>query len=146
MTTAPRRALTASLLVLAAAVGTAGCDAAREAAGDLASSASAAVSGAARERMDRIKDGVNATGDVTAGPVSADGDRTAAAVTAANPLDSTADYTVMVVFRDASGTVLDAVVLTVDRVAAGTAKSGTARSNRTLDGATTAEVVRALRH
>ncbi|MFJ5710063.1 hypothetical protein [Streptomyces sp. NPDC093105] len=96
--------------------------------------------------MDQIKDGANATGDVVAGPTSVDGDRTVATVTAANPLDQTADYTVLVTFRDGGGNFLDTVLVTVDGVPAGASKSGTARSNRTLDGATTAEITRALRH
>ncbi|MFD8014657.1 hypothetical protein [Streptomyces sp. NPDC058955] len=136
----------AALLALAVAGGAGGCDAAKEAAGDLVSSATAAVASAAQEKMDRIKDGVNATGDVTAGPTSVDGDRTVATVTAANPLDQTADYTVMVTFRDGGGNFLDTVVLTIDGVAAGASKSGTARSNRALGGDTTAEITRALRH
>ncbi|MGW6534313.1 hypothetical protein ACWGBV_11690 [Streptomyces sp. NPDC055051] len=143
-----RRPATAAVLLLAlAATGaTTGCDAAKETAGDIVSSATAAVASAAQRKMDEIKDGVNASGDVTAGPTSVDGDRTVATITATNPKDGTADYTVMVVFRDDGGNLLDTVVLTIDRVAAGASKSGTARSNRTLGGATTAEIVQALRH
>ncbi|GAA3066903.1 hypothetical protein GCM10017562_36630 [Streptomyces roseofulvus] len=136
----------AALLALAVAGGAGGCDAAKEAAGDLVSSATSAVASAAQEKMDQIKDGVNATGDLSAGPTSVDGDRTVATVTAANPLDRTADYAVLVTFRDGGGNFLDTVLLTLDGVPAGAAKSGTARSNRTLDGATTAEITRALRH
>ncbi|MFE5793885.1 hypothetical protein ACFQ8C_15095 [Streptomyces sp. NPDC056503] len=144
------RRFTAALLALAATGSVAGaatgCDAAREAAGDIVSSATSAVASAAQQKMDEIKDGANATGDVTAGPTSADGDRTVATVTAANPKSTTADYTVMVLFRDDGGNLLDTVVLTLDDVPAGASKSGTARSNRTLEGPTTAEIARALRH
>ncbi|MEU2505154.1 hypothetical protein ABZ621_10600 [Streptomyces sp. NPDC007863] len=145
----PRR-FGAALLALAAtgavAGATTGCEAAKETAGDIVSSASSAVASAAQRKMDEIKDGANATADVTAGPTSVDGDRTVATVTAANPKDTTADYTVLVTFRDAGGNFLDTVVLTVDGVPAGASKSGTARSNRTLTGPTTAEIERALRH
>ncbi|MEU2548088.1 hypothetical protein ABZ618_22055 [Streptomyces roseolus] len=149
---APRRLRrpVAALLALAATGAVAGaatgCGAAEEAAGDLVSSASSAVASAAGRKMDEIKDGANATADVTAGPAAADGDRTVATVTATNPKDATADYTVLVTFRDDGGTFLDTVVLTLDGVPAGASKSGTARSNRTLTGPTTAEIERALRH
>ncbi|MEU2659095.1 hypothetical protein ABZ615_27720 [Streptomyces sp. NPDC007325] len=146
----PRRPTAAAVLALALTVAvtgaTAGCDAAKETAGDLVSSATAAVASAAQRKMDEIKDGVNASGDVSAGPASVDGDRTVATVTATNPKDETADYTVMVTFRDDGGNFLDTVVLTIDGVGAGASKSGTARSNRALGGATTAEITRALRH
>ncbi|MER5738247.1 MULTISPECIES: hypothetical protein [unclassified Streptomyces] len=141
-----RRTAGAVLLALAATGAATGCDAAKEAAGDLVSSATAAVASAAQQKMDEIKDGANATDEVTAGAASADGDRTVATVTAANPEASPADYTVMVVFRDDGGNLLDTVVLTIDSVPAGASKSGTARSNRTLEGGTTAEIARALRH
>ncbi|MEU9857021.1 hypothetical protein [Streptomyces sp. NPDC047974] len=145
----PRRygAALLALAVTGAVAGAAtGCEAAKETAGDIVSSASSAVASAAQRKMDEIKDGANATADVTAGPTSVDGDRTVATVTAANPKDATADYTVLVTFRDAGGNFLDTVVLTVDGVPAGASKSGTARSNRTLTGPTTAEIERALRH
>lgn len=96
--------------------------------------------------MNEVKDGVNATGDVKAGTTSADGDRTVAEITATNPQDKNADYTVMVNFRDDSGNLLDAVVLNINGVEPGASKSGTARSNRTLSGTTTAEIAQALRH
>ncbi|MFD5767002.1 hypothetical protein ACFWIN_14420 [Streptomyces sp. NPDC127049] len=147
----PRRRRPAALaltltLALAVTGATTGCDAAKETAGDIVSSATAAVASAAQQKMDEIKDGVNAAGDVKAGPTSVDGDRTIATITATNPKDRTADYTVMVIFRDGGGNLLDTVVLTIDGVGAGTSKSGTARSNRTLGGATTAEIAQALRH
>ncbi|MFH8257925.1 hypothetical protein [Streptomyces roseolus] len=145
-----RRRPVAALLALAAtgavAGATTGCGAAEEAAGSIASSVRSSVASAAQRKMDEIRDGANATADVTAGPASADGDRTVATVTATNPKDATADYTVLVTFRDDGGAFLDTVVLTLDGVPAGAAKSVTARSNRTLTGPTTAEVERALRH
>ncbi|MEU4063379.1 hypothetical protein AB0F25_13245 [Streptomyces wedmorensis] len=137
-------------LALALATGTAlaltGCDAAKDAANDVIASATAAVASAAQEKMNEIKDGVDATADVKAGQTSVDGDRTVAEITATNPKDKTADYTVMVNFRDGDGNLLDAVVLNIDGVEPGKSKSGTARSNRTLTGDTTAEIAQALRH
>ncbi|WP_030747793.1 hypothetical protein [Streptomyces griseus] len=141
-----RRTSGAVLLALAVTGAATGCDAAKEAAGDIVSSATAAVASAAQQKMDEIKDGANAGGDVRAGATSVDGDRTVATVTATNPKDSAADYTVMVTFRDDGGNLLDTVVLSIDAVPAGASKSGTARSNRTLSGPTTAEIAQALRH
>ncbi|MFC8508579.1 hypothetical protein ACFU3J_09105 [Streptomyces sp. NPDC057411] len=132
------------LLVLALAL--TGCDEAKDKAGGIVSSATAAVASAAQEKMNQVKDGVNASGDVKAGATSTDGDRTVAEITATNPKDKTADYTIMVNFRDTDGNLLDSVVLNIDGVEAGKSKSGTARSNRTLSGTTKAEIAQALRH
>ncbi|MGA5063524.1 hypothetical protein ACPB9E_07015 [Streptomyces exfoliatus] len=144
------RRTTAAALALAAttALGLTltGCDAAQEKAGEVFSSATAAVASAAEEKMNEVKDGVNAGGDVEAGPTSTDGDRTVAEITATNPKDSAADYTIMVNFRDAEGKFLDSVVLNIGGVEPGASKSGTARSNRTITGATKAEISQALRH
>ncbi|WP_309051461.1 hypothetical protein [Streptomyces sp.] len=135
-----------ALATAAALLALTGCEAAKNAAGDIVSSATAAVASAAQEKMNEVKDGVNATADVKAGKARADGDRTVADVTATNPKDSAADYTVMVTFHDGDGNVVDTVVVTLDAVPAKQAKTGTARSNRSLPGGTTAEVTRALRH
>ncbi|WP_030694081.1 hypothetical protein [Streptomyces globisporus] len=123
-----------------------GCDAAKDKAGEIVSSATAAVASAAQEKMNEVKDGVNATGDVRAGDTRADGDRTVAEITATNPKDKNADYTILVNFRDGEGNLLDSVVLNIDAVPPGKSKTGTARSNRTLSGETKAEVAQALRH
>ncbi|MFF9849375.1 hypothetical protein [Streptomyces litmocidini] len=133
-------AATAALLALT------GCDAAKDKAGQIVSSATAAVASAAQEKMNQVKDGVNATGDVRAGATRADGDRTVAEITATNPKDQNADYTIMVNFRDAEGNFLDSVVLNINDVAPGKSRTGTARSNRTLSGGTKAEIAQALRH
>ncbi|GGU77719.1 hypothetical protein GCM10010275_10440 [Streptomyces litmocidini] len=133
-------AATAALLALT------GCDAAKDKAGQIVSSATAAVASAAQEKMNQVKDGVNATGDVRAGATRVDGDRTVAEITATNPKDQNADYTIMVNFRDPEGNFLDAVVLNIDDVAPGKSRTGTARSNRTLSGGTKAEIAQALRH
>ncbi|MFJ2935155.1 hypothetical protein ACIO8G_20585 [Streptomyces sp. NPDC087219] len=141
---------TAAALSLAATTALAltvtGCDTVKDTAGDIVSSATAAVASAAEEKMNEVKDGVNATGDVKAGPTSTDGDRTVAEITATNPKDANADYTIMVIFRDGDGNFLDSVVLDIDAVAPGKSKTGTARSNRTLSGEPKAEIAQALRH
>lgn len=141
-----RAAAGALALLLGLSLAGTGCDQAKEKAGDIVSSATAAAASAAQEKMNAIKDGVNADADVTAGATSADGDRTVARITATNPKDTTADYTVWVNFRDSGGNLLDSVVLNIDGVEAGKSKSGTARSNRSLTGATKAEVQQAVRH
>ncbi|MFB7860711.1 hypothetical protein [Streptomyces sp. NPDC056069] len=144
-----RRAASAAAAVLAvAAFGPAltGCDQAKDTAGSIISSATAAAASAADQKMNEVKDGVNATGDVKAGPTSVDGDRTVAEITATNPLDKSADYTIRVDFRDTEGNLLDVVVLGIDAVDPKKSKSGTARSNRSLTGDTKAEIAQALRH
>ncbi|MFF0434931.1 hypothetical protein ACFYU9_22170 [Streptomyces sp. NPDC004327] len=144
-----RRTTTAAALLAALALGLpalTGCDQAKQAAGGIVSSATAAVASAAQQKMNEVKNGIDAKGDVTAGPTSTDNDRTVATITATNPTGKAADYTIWVNFRDKNGNLLDAVVLNIDGVGAGAAKSGTARSNRTLSGATKAEVAQALRH
>ncbi|MFF8834118.1 hypothetical protein [Streptomyces sp. NPDC015130] len=145
---APRTlGLALSLAAMTAlALSATGCDTVTDKAGEIVSSATAAVASAAQDKMNEVKDGVNATADVKAGGTSTDGDRTVAEITATNPKDQNADYTIMVNFRDDSGNLLDAVVLNINGVAPGASKSGTARSNRTLSGATTAEIAQALRH
>ncbi|MER7517095.1 FxLYD domain-containing protein [Streptomyces sp. NPDC126499] len=132
--------------VVLAGLALTGCDQAKERAGEIVSSATGAVASAAEEKMNEVKDGVNAAGDVKAGPTSTDGDRTVAEVTATNPRDKSADYTVRVDFRDDQGNLLDTVVVNVGGVAPGASKTATARSNRTLSGATKAEIAQALRH
>ncbi|WP_338495237.1 hypothetical protein [Streptomyces sp. SJL17-4] len=144
------RRTTAAALSLAATTAltltVTGCDTVKETAGDIVSSATAAVASAAEEKMNEVKDGVNATGDVSAGPTSTDGDRTVSEITATNPKDKNADYTIMVTFRDADGNFLDSVVLNIDGVEPGKSKTGTARSNRSLSGGPKAEIAQALRH
>ncbi|MEU2240355.1 hypothetical protein ABZ572_13255 [Streptomyces sp. NPDC018338] len=141
-----RTAGLALALAATTALALTGCDTIADTAGDVVSSATAAVASAAEEKMNEVKDGVNATADVKAGETSTDGDRTVAEITATNPKDKNADYTIMVNFRDDGGNLLDSVVLNIDGVEPGASKSGTARSNRTLSGATTAEIAQALRH
>ncbi|MEV0115403.1 FxLYD domain-containing protein [Streptomyces sp. NPDC050844] len=112
-------------------------------AGDVVASATEA----AASELEKVKDGVNATGDVKAADTTKpDGDRTTAEITATNSSDKKADYTISVNFRDSDGNLLDAVVLNINGVDPGASKSGTARSNRSLSGTPKAEIGQALRH
>ena len=148
----PRPALASAAVARALALGSAGlpgCDEAKDKAGDIVSSATAAAASAAsaaQRKLDEVKDGTDATGEVKAGPTSTDGDRTVAEITATNRKDKRADYTVLVNFRDAQGNLLDSVVVSVDGVEPGATATGRARSNRSLSGDTTAQIGRALRH
>ncbi|GGT69173.1 MULTISPECIES: hypothetical protein [Streptomyces] len=138
-----RTGVVAAVCAVVLALTTAACtEEDRAKVGDIASSATEA----AASKMGEVKDGVNATGDVKAGPTKTDGDRTVAEITATNPGDRTADYTVMVNFRDGEGGLLDSVVLNIGGVEPGKSGTGTARSNRTLPGETTADIAQALRH
>lgn len=110
--------------------------------GDVAAAASAA----AQKKLEGFKNGVNAGKDVKAGAVTEQGGRATTKITVTNSTDSAKSYIVQINFRDPSGNLLDASVVTVDDVQPGTAKDATARSNRSLTGALTAEVARALRH
>ncbi|MGW1227165.1 hypothetical protein [Streptomyces sp. NPDC001478] len=107
----------------------------------------ASATAAAGDKLDDIKDGVNAGGDVKAAAPTVDGDgRATSKVTVTNSTDSTQSYAVQINFRDASGNLLDTVVVTVDDVASKATEDATARSNRTLEGDVKAEVGKALRH
>ncbi|MFE5615385.1 FxLYD domain-containing protein [Streptomyces sp. NPDC056470] len=140
------RAVCATAL-LALTVAVTGCtEESKQTAEDIVSSATAAAASAAQEKMNQVKDGVNATDNVKAGATQTDGDRTTAEITATNPTDRNADYTVWVNFRDSDGNLLDAAVLNIDGVEPGGSKTGTARSNRSLSGETKAEIQQALRH
>ncbi|MET9433395.1 hypothetical protein [Streptomyces sp. NPDC006551] len=138
----PRARVLVTVTTLLALSSTACTEEDRARVGDAVSSATAA----AASRMGEITDGVNATADVKAGPVRAEGGRTVADVTVTNPQDRNADYTIMVNFRNDGGDLLDSVVLNIGGVAPSTSKTGTARSNRSLSGATKAEIGQALRH
>ncbi|MFJ6937932.1 hypothetical protein [Streptomyces sp. NPDC101132] len=112
-------------------------------AGDVLASATAE----AGKKLEEIKDGVDAKGDVTLGSAATDPDgRTTVKVTVRNTADSAKSFGVQVVFKDGSGKLLDTVVVTVDDVAAGKTGEGTAQSHRKLDGQVTAEVENALRY
>ena len=112
-------------------------------AGSLASSASSAASSA----LAKVKGGLDAKADVSAGPgsVGSDGKATCQ-LTVTNPTSETHDYTISVEFDNANGDLQDAVVVSVSNVPASGTANATARSNRTLSGPLTAKIVAALRH
>ncbi|MFD1661210.1 FxLYD domain-containing protein [Streptomyces caeni] len=124
--------------------------AAASAAASLASQASSALASATAEagrRLDEIKGGADAKGDVRAGTTSTDADgRSAAEITVTNPTKQTRTYVVQADFRDSDGNLLDTVVVTVDDVAAGASKNATAVSHRKLFGHVTVDVARAVRY
>jgi len=116
----------------------------------LASQASEALASATAEagrRLDKIKGGVDARGDVRLGaPATASDGRTTVEVTAENTEDSTKSFAVQVNFKDSGGNLLDTVVVTVSKVPAGKSGTGTARSTHELSGKVKAEAGRALRY
>jgi hypothetical protein len=116
-----------------------------QSAGSDAKDALASASASAAAKLGDIKGGLNAGSDATIGPPEADGDHTKAEITVDNKTDKTADYTVLVEFRD-NDNLLDAVVLNIDNVGAGKQAKGTARSNRKLTNVTKAEIGRVVRH
>ncbi|WP_020556752.1 hypothetical protein [Embleya scabrispora] len=117
-----------------------------ESAGSEAKDALSSASAAASSKLAEIKGGLDATADATVGPIKADGDRTTAEVTVENKTGKTADYTLAVEFRDASGKLLDAIVMNIDNVEAGKQAKGTAKSNRKLTNPSKAEIGHAIRH
>ncbi|MFD8569608.1 hypothetical protein [Streptomyces sp. NPDC059639] len=154
------RAAGAAAAVLALTLAAAGCSDSDTSPSDAASKAASAASSAvsrgsdavasataeAGKKLDEIKGGVDAKGDVKLGDVSTDGDRATVPVTVDNGQSDTKSYAVQVAFRDKGGNLLDTVVVTVNDVGADASKKATARSNRSLDGDVTADVTRALRH
>ncbi|MEU2134387.1 FxLYD domain-containing protein [Streptomyces sp. NPDC018352] len=160
MTRKALRGLWAVLLATAVLSTAAGCSDGGSASSTASEAASAAASAASRgadvvasataaagEKLNNFKNGVNARSDVELGRPSTDGDgRATVKVTAKNSSDSKKSYAIQVNFRDASGNLLDTVVVTVDDVGAKASKDATARSNRKLSGEVEAEVGRALRH
>ncbi|WP_406097641.1 hypothetical protein [Streptomyces sp. NBC_01013] len=107
----------------------------------------ASATAAAGEKLNSIKDGVNAGGDVKAGaPVTDKDGRITSKITVANGTGSTQSYAVQINFKDPSGNLLDTVVVTVDDVGSKKTKDATARSNRKLDGDVKVEVGEAVRH
>jgi hypothetical protein len=118
-----------------------------DAASSAASQAAASASSAAASAMAAAKGAFDATSDVKAGEVSTDSDgRTSSELTVTNPTSDPHDYTISVSFTDDSDKLLDATVVTVSGVAANGSATATARSNRTLTGATTVKVTGAVRH
>ncbi|MDH6131872.1 type IV secretory pathway TrbL component [Kitasatospora sp. MAA4] len=115
--------------------------------GSAAASAASSAAAAASSALASIQGGLDATGDVTLGEVSAGADgRSDVTVFVTNHQTSANHYTVQVDFKDASGSLLDATVVTVPSLAAGQTADVTARSNRTLSGTVKASVGAALRY
>lgn len=144
-------AATAALLALSTtACSESDVDKAKDRAASASAKAGEAVSSAteaAASKMAEVKDGVDSKGDVKVeGPAKTEGDRATAEITATNPKDKKADYTISVNFRGSDGNLLDTAVLNITDVDPGKSKTGTARSNRSLSGTPKAEISRALRH
>ncbi|MFD1272375.1 hypothetical protein ACFQ51_12430 [Streptomyces kaempferi] len=98
-------------------------------------------------RFDEFRSGLNAKGEVKAGDrmrTDSDG-RSTVEVTATNPTSTSRTYVVQVDFRDKGGNLLDTVVVKVDDVPADGSKDATARSTRSLSGAVSSDVARAVR-
>ncbi|MER7723766.1 hypothetical protein [Streptomyces sp. NPDC096323] len=111
------------------------------------SDAVASATAAAEDKLNSVKDGVNAGGDVKAGAPTTDKDGHATSkITVENGTGSKQSYVVQINFDDPDGNLLDTVVVTVDDVASKKTKDATARSNRKLEGDVKAEVGKALRH
>ncbi|MFC9962600.1 hypothetical protein ACFVIB_35165, partial [Streptomyces nigra] len=95
-------------------------DKAKDRAASATAKAGEAVSSAteaAASKMAEVKDGVDAKGDVKVeGPTKSEDNRTTAEITATNPKDKKADYTISVNFRDGDGNLLDTAVLNITDV------------------------------
>ncbi|MEU6573269.1 FxLYD domain-containing protein [Streptomyces sp. NPDC046805] len=159
-----RAATAATVAALAALLGLSGCSdnntpsssaaskaaSAASAASSLASKAgesAASASAEARRRLDEVKNGVNAKGEVALGtPGTGSGGHATVEVTAHNTARSTKSFAVQVDFTDASGNLLDATVVTVKDVPAGGKAKATASSTRKLSGEVKTDVARALRY
>ncbi|MGW4897000.1 FxLYD domain-containing protein [Kitasatospora sp. NPDC004240] len=111
------------------------------------SSAAASAQAAASSAIASIKGGLDAKADVTLGAVAASSDgRVEVPLTVRNPGQQAYKYGVQVNFTDASGNLLDAVVVNVPEVAAGQSAQATAQSNRALSGEVKAVVANAVRY
>ncbi|MET7306548.1 MULTISPECIES: hypothetical protein [unclassified Streptomyces] len=99
------------------------------------------------ERLNGFKNGANAKGDVKLGAVNTDHDsRVTSEIIVTNGSASPKSYAVQVNFRDATGDLLDSVVVTIDGVGSKSSQDATARSNRKLSGDVKADVGTVLRH
>ncbi|MFJ8002788.1 hypothetical protein [Streptomyces fagopyri] len=107
----------------------------------------ASATAEAGRRFDEFRDGLNAKSEVRTGDqvrTGSDG-RSTVEITAFNPTSTTRTYIVQVDFRDEGGKVLDTVAVMVKDVPAGGSTDATARSTRTLSGAVSGDVARAVR-
>ncbi|OPF83079.1 hypothetical protein VT50_0204985 [Streptomyces antioxidans] len=112
-----------------------------------ASAAIASARASAQAELDKIKGGSQAKREVKVGRVSRDGaGRAVAPLTVTNAGKHPAGYAIEINFRDASGDLVDAVVLRLPKVAPNQPTPATARSHRKLTGRITANVGTALRY
>ncbi|MFD0442607.1 hypothetical protein ACFQ10_08750 [Streptomyces indonesiensis] len=112
-----------------------------------ASAAVASARASAQAELDKIKGGSQAKREVKVGRVSRDGaGRAVAPLTVTNRAKHPASYAIEVNFRDASGDLVDAVVLRLSKVPPDQPTPATARSHRKLTGRITANVGTALRY
>ncbi|MFB9591316.1 MULTISPECIES: hypothetical protein [Streptomyces] len=129
----------------AAAVKSAG-EAVSSAAADAARAAESAAA-VAKDKLAGVKDGVDASGQVSLGPVATDAEgRTTVPVTVRNTDGEQKSFAVQVEFKDEGGKLLDTVVVTVTDVAGHGTGTGTARSTHGLSGTVRAETGTALRY
>ncbi|MEU8134824.1 hypothetical protein [Streptodolium elevatio] len=113
---------------------------------DAVSSVESALNRAGDE-FDDFKNGVDAKNQVQVGQTVKDADgRFSVPVTVANTGDKEADFLIQIEFRDASGDMVDTIVMNIDNVAPGQQGDGTARSHVKPAENVTAQVSRALRH
>ncbi|MBI0293240.1 hypothetical protein JBE04_01695 [Streptomyces sp. PRKS01-29] len=112
-----------------------------------ASAAIASARASAQAELNKIKGGSQARREVKVGRVSRDGaGRAVAPLTVTNRAEHPANYAIEVTFRNASGDVVDAVVLHLSKVPPNHPTPATARSHRKLTGRTTANVGAAVRY
>ncbi|WP_254076725.1 FxLYD domain-containing protein [Streptomyces pacificus] len=145
-----RNAVVAAASAVALGAGMTGCtndsgETPRSVASEAGEAVQSATAAAASE-MAKIKDGLNATSEVKAGPTEAENNRLSNEITATNPTDQTVDYTVLVNWKDTDGNLLDATVVSIDAVPPGGTKSAKAQTHRDLSGTPRAEIVQAIRH
>ncbi|MFJ2747619.1 hypothetical protein [Streptomyces sp. NPDC087297] len=125
-----------------------------QSAGEAVSSAAAeakraaeSAAAVAQDKLDGVKGGVDAKGQVTLGSVATDADGyTTVPVTVQNADAASKSFAVQVEFKDESGNLIDTVVTTIADVAANSTGQGTARSTHKLSGTVTAETGKALRY
>ncbi|MEV7614248.1 hypothetical protein [Streptomyces sp. NPDC089799] len=162
------RGLAGAALVAMAVLGSAGCSGTQESASDAASKAASAAqsagaevsaaaskaagaassaAGVAENKLDEIKNGVEAKDEVALGEPSADSEGyVKVPVTVQNTDAAKKSFAVQVNFKDESGNKVDTVIVTIDDVAGKATGRGTARSTHRLPGSVTAETERAVRY
>jgi len=142
----PAASPTASAVSAARSAASALASTASTAAASAVASAVASAQAVASSALANVKGGLEAKTDVTPGTaMTASDGRAEVPLTVTNHGSKSGQYTIQVNFKQ-SGSVVDVVVVNVPEVAAGGTAHATARSNRKLSGAVTAEVPAALRY